>query len=229
MINGLSEIDIFKVVRPVIDGCELDSHDFPIIQAPTLDSIDWENIYPINYQNLSPKNDNSNAVALMFRYDKELLALWNNPLKRVPLFQGCMAVCTPDFSVYPSMNSNEIRHNRYMARWLGCTWQNYGCTVIPTIGWATPCTYDLCFAGVEEGCPVAISTIGCRAHQDVFWEGFEEMKRRIKPSVILVYGDMINGMAGKFIHFRYEDAFSKSGIQLRMNNVSQVFIIKEAV
>lgn len=55
------------------------------------------------------------------------------------------------------------------------------------------------------------------------------MKRRIKPSVILVYGDMINGMAGKFIHFRYEDAFSKSGIQLRMNNVSQVFIIKEAV
>lgn len=47
MINGLSEIDIFKVVRPVIDGCELDSHDFPIIQAPTLDSIDWENIYPI--------------------------------------------------------------------------------------------------------------------------------------------------------------------------------------
>ena len=35
MINGLSEIDIFKVVRPVIYECEIDTHDFPKNQHPT--------------------------------------------------------------------------------------------------------------------------------------------------------------------------------------------------
>lgn len=228
MFTGkMSEMEIYRVIRPVIGGCRFDSNDFPIIRRPALGVINWENIRPINYHNLSPQRDNSDAIALMFRYDKYLMALWNNPLRRIPLFRGCMAVCTPDFSVYSSMNSNEIRHNIYMSRWLGCTWQNYGCTVIPTIGWAEKDTYDICFGGIEEGCPVVISTIGCQRHRDVFLSGFNEMKRRINPPVIVVYGDMIEGMYGTFIHFRYKDSFSSKAVQLRMSGVSQIFTVRE--
>ena len=227
MIKGLTEFELYKVVRPVIGGCDLDSYYFPVIHKPAHNSIDWENIRPINYQSLSPRHDNSEVLALMFRYDKNLLALWNNPFKWIPLFQCCMAVSTPDFSAYASMNPNEIRHNIFMSRWLGCTWQNYGCTVLPTIGWAEEDTFDLCFGGIEEGCPVVISTVGCQDHRNVFLKGFNEMKKRIKPPIIIVYGDMIEGMCGTFIHFAYEDSFAKPEIQLRISRVSQIFTIEE--
>lgn len=115
----------------------------------------------------------------------------------------------------------------YMSRWLGKTWQNYGCTVYPTIGWALPDTYDLALSGVEKGSIVVISTLGCQNNPEIFLQGFNEMKRRIAPSLIIVYGDMIDGMTGRFVNFKYSDAFSKEFFQLSIEGVSQVFEIKE--
>lgn len=127
------------------------------------------------------------------------------------------------------MNYNEIRHNIYMNRWLGRTWQNYGVTVLPTIGWAGVDTFDMCFSAIEIGCPVIISTLGCQSHIDEFLLGFNEMKRRIRPTIIIVFGDMIKGMTGKFINFRYSDSFNSKYIQLKFEGISAVFEIKEVV
>ena len=125
------------------------------------------------------------------------------------------------------MNINDIRHNIYMSRWLGRTWQNYGCKVIPTIGWSLPNTYELCFNSVSFGSVVIISTIGCLENKEVFLSGFSEMKRRINPSLIIVYGEMIEGMTGKFLQYQYSDLFAKKHEQLRMKEFSPVFSIKE--
>ena len=121
------------------------------------------------------------------------------------------------------MNINDIRHNVYMSRWLGKTWQNYGCTVYPTIGWALPDTYDIVFGGVERGSIVIISTLGCQNNEDVFLDGFFEMKKRIDPPLIIVYGDMIEGMSGRFVNYKYSDAFFKENRQLRIEGLTQVF------
>ena len=90
-----------------------------------------------------------------------------------------------------------------------------------------PDTYDVVFGGVEKGSIVVISTLGCQNNAEVFLEGFNEMKKRIEPSLIIVYGDMIDGMTGRFVHFKYNEAFAKDSFQLCIEGLSQVFEIKE--
>ena len=229
MINGLNEFEKFKVIRPIIGNCEYDKFNMPIIRKTDSSLINWEKLKVIGIQNATRKTMDKNSLVLMFRYDKELMVLWNNPLKKIGLFQGFAAITTPDFSIYPTMNINEIRHNIYMARWLGVTWQNYNCTIFPTISWALPDTYDICFSGIEKGSIVVISTIGCMNHKDIFLAGFNEMKSRLDPPLIIVYGKMIRGMTGTFINFDYTDAFLRHSNyeQLQLFDVSRIFTIKE--
>ncbi len=145
MIKGLNEYEKYKVIRPIFAEFKYDEFQMPVIRKTGINEIDWNYIDVLGYQNLNKNDDNSNNLILMFNYDKVLLSLWNSPLKKIALFRTCAAIATPDFSIYPTMNYNEIRHNVYMNRWLGCTWQSYGCSVIPTIGWASPDTYDILF------------------------------------------------------------------------------------
>ena len=229
MINGLSEYEKYKVIRPVIGNCEYDRFDMPIIKRSDMSNIDWNNISAQGVQNLSKKHCNKDSLILMFLDDKKLLSLWNSPLKKTALFRTCAAITTPDFSIYPTMNMNDIRHNVYMNRWLARTWQNYGCTVIPTIGWAGDNTYDICFSAIETGSMVIVSTLGCKNHEKEFLDGFNEMKKRINPLLIIVYGDMIQGMTGRFLNFRYTDCFVTEYVQLKFEGLSSVFEIKEAV
>lgn len=228
MIHGLSEIDKFKVLRPIIGNCDCDKYNMPIIKKTDLNNVDWNNVYALGIQNLSPKTKTENAFVLMFNYDKRLSSLWNEPLKKVALLQSCAAISTPDFSIYPGMNINLILFNVFMNRWLGVTWQNYGCTVIPSVGWAKSDTYDICFSGIEKGSTIAISTLGCQNCKDDFLNGFYEMKKRIEPPFIIVYGEMIDGMTGTFLNFKYEDAFSSKYEQLKIPNMPALFSIKEA-
>ena len=229
MIKGLSDFEKFVVVRPIIGSCEYDIFDMPIIRKESAADLDWENISAIGIQNASTKTASKQKIVLMFVYDKRLIPLWNNPLKKVGLFHSFAAIATPDFSIYPAMNVNEIQHNVYMSRWLGVTWQNYGCTVFPTVGWALPNTYDICFSGIEKGSIVVISTIGCQSHKKEFLDGFKAMKTRINPPLIVVYGDMIEGMTGTFIHFRYKDTHcvNKDYEQIKIDGISNLFTIEE--
>lgn len=88
-------------------------------------------------------------------------------------------------------------------------------------------SYDVCFSGIEQGSPVVISTLGCKGNAEDFLAGFNEMKRRLTPSIIIVYGDMIKGMSGRFIRFSYQDSFATNASQLHMECVPRVFVVKE--
>ncbi|MBQ6004326.1 MAG: DUF4417 domain-containing protein [Clostridia bacterium] len=229
MIKGLTEYEKYKVVRPILGECKYDSFDMPVIRKTSMDVLDWDKLKVINYQNACVKTSSKNTLVLMFNYDKRLLALWNNPLKRIGLFQAFAAIGTPDFSIYPSMNTNEIRHNIFMSRWLGVTWQNYNCLTLPTVGWALPDTYDICFSGLEYGSIVIISTIGCQNRKREFLNGFAEMKARINPPLIIVFGDMIEGMTGTFVNYRYADSFRRKAKheQMFFDGISKIFTVKE--
>lgn len=226
MLYNLSNYEKYKVLRPIIGQHSLDSLQMPIIKKAKINSFDWNNLNVTNLQNCNSISNRSNTLLLCFNYDKKLLSLWNNPLKYVPIFQTYAAVATPDYSIYPNMHIYEITHNIYMSRWLGVTWQNYGCTIIPTVGWALPDTYDICFSGLEKNSIVIISTLGCHKEKEIFLQGFNEMKKRIQPPLIIVYGDMIKGMSGNFINFKYGDCFFKKYQQLRLN-IPKIFYIEE--
>lgn len=210
MIHGLTEYEKFKVLRPVLGNHILDKEDLPVMHKITEEMLDISRAIPLNIKNLSGKYNNSDKLVLPFNYDKDIIKYWNDPMKYIPVLQTTLAIGTPDYSAYVNMNPNEIRHNVYMNRWLGCLWQEYGINALPTIPWALPDTYDVCFGGIEEGGIVIISTMGCTEHSDVFYDGFYEMKKRIKPSLIIVYGDMLPEMYGRFVNYKYRDAFNNN-------------------
>lgn len=231
MLKGLTEDDKYKVIRPIIGEYMEDEYHLPIINKTSISNTDWTKIKPLNFKNMVSGVENKNKLILMFAYDKELSRFWNNPLKYIPQFSTASFISTPDYSVYASMNYNEIRHNVYKNRWLGKTWQNYGCKVIPTIQWCTPETYDICFSGIEKGSSVIISTLGCLENPIDFLNGFNEMKSRIDPEIIIVIGNMIPGMTGTFINYKYTDTFKQNDKyeQLSLIETSPIFKIKETL
>lgn len=227
MNKGLSEYDVYKVIRPLFGDVSYDQNNMPILNRADYSKINLDTLGIRGMQNMSVRNNNRNTLLTMFNYDKRLLSLWNSSLKKIPIFQTYAAVATPDFSLYPSMNYNEIRHNIFMSRWLGKTWQSYGCNVIPTVGWALPDTYDLCLGSIETGSVVIISTLGCSNYVNEFLNGFEEMKKRINPPIVIVVGDMLPGMTGTFINYKYVDGFVTTYEQLKFEGISNIFTIKE--
>ena len=52
---------------------------------------------------------------------------------------------------------------------------------------------------------------------------------RKDTSIIIVVGDMIEGMTGTFINFKYEDSFKNDHSQLKFKGISPIFDIKEVV
>lgn len=233
MIRGLTNEEKVKVIRPIMGYEKLD-HNMPIIKRVREEDVDFENMIPIGIQNLSTKYNNRKKFALMFNYDKILDRLWENPFKYIPKLQTAMVVATPDYSVYPVMNMIEIEHNIYKNRWLGNLWQAHNILVLPTLTWGDEDTYDVCFRGVEEGSIVVISTLGCEENEAVFLNGFKEMKKRIKPSLIIVYGNMIEGMTGRFINIKYDEAFNSNKKttrfkQLELFKKSIIFEVKDVI
>ena len=232
MNKGLSDYELYKVIRPTYGDFTLDQENMPVMHKVEAGSIDFNNANPTNLSNFTNKKDNSNRIVFPFNSDKVLEKYWNDPLKYIPLLQTCMLIGTPDYSLLPSMNPNLIRANVYRNRWIGCTWQNYGINAVPVIGWVKPDTYDVCFSGVEHGGVVMISTISCQTHKQEFLQGYNEMIKRISPSLIIVYGNMISGMTGTFINYTMKDCFndsvkSKNIKQESLFEISPIFTVKE--
>ena len=225
--KGLTEYEKFKILRPIIGDYELDEFDMPIIKNINQNNTDFEHLRPVVFNKLNRFEDKRNILSVTFCYDKVIESIWNKPLNRLHDFANCAAVATPDYSIYPKMNKNIVSFNTFRNRWLGVIWQNLGCNVFPTIGWCKPDTYDICFSGCQKGLPVVISTLGCKENLEVFFNGFSEMKKRLQPSIIIVIGDMIKGMTGKFVNFVFEDLFVSGKRQVRLNSLPQIFEIKE--
>lgn len=198
----------FYVQRPIPDGVMLDHFQMPVIKALHENEVDLESLVPINFQNIHKEEDNSHKLVLNYRYDSLLNQIWEKALQYIPLVVSFGAIVTPDFSVSASMNVHWLNQYVFRNRYLGCLWQSYGAKVIPSIPWDTPSTYDICFSGIEPGGIVCISTLGVKKNLEVFFAGFEEMKRRLQPSVIIVYGKIFQGMHGRFLSIPYTDAFA---------------------
>ena len=206
MAKELSTEKIFGLVRPLYQH-GYDRFRIPIMDKITEEMLDFHNVQPLNVQNLSIKNNNTRKLVLGFSEDDKIARFWNNPLKYIPRFQSAYAVATPDYSLHPQMDVPTYLNQIYKNRWLGCFWQEHGIRVVPSVGWTTEEWDELSFAGIEIGSVVVISTLGSKRDVDFFMRGYNEMIRRIEPPLIIVYGDMLPEMRGRFVNFRYEDSF----------------------
>ena len=221
-----SEEKIFNLVRPLYQHSYDNTFDIPIMSKVTEDRLDFSNVRPLNIQNLSIDNNNSYKFVLGFSHDDKIERFYNNPFKYVPRFQSAYAVAPPDYSLHPQMSLTTYLHQIHKNRWLGCFWQEHGIIALPSVGWTIEALDDLSFVGIEKGSIVVISTLGSKRDVDFFMRGYNEMVRRIEPPFIIVYGDMLPEMTGRFINFRYEDSFKPKiscCVQGVLFDLSQIF------
>lgn len=198
------------LTRLLLPGMEEDEQGMPIIKRPKLLGYDSKKIRLTNFKNLKTLKYRKETIISMFNYDDVLEAAWNDPLKYVSKFHDCLAVSSPDFSVLTNMNENEIKHNVFKSRWTGSLWQSMGVNVIPTISWAYEDTYNTCFSGLEKHSIVIISTIGVAENKEVFMKGFEELKARIEPELIIVMGTFYPEMTGDFLSYTLSETFTQN-------------------
>lgn len=127
--------------------------------------------------------------------DYQFVRVWNSPDKYIPLLKRFAAVLAPDFSTYTDMPRAMQIYNHYRKHWVARYLSDSGITVIPTISWSTPDSYEWCFEGEPRNSVVAISTVGCMKGEarELFLMGFEEMKRQLCPTQIICYGAEIDG------------------------------------
>jgi len=129
------------------------------------------------------------AAVHFFLFDAFFESVWNHPNKALRYLEGFQAVLTPDFSLNTEMPLVIQQWNTYRSRWCGAHWQTRGYTVIPTVAWSQPASYDFCFAGLPRYSPVALTTLGIRSRdaRAAFLHGFAALIERVQPGVVLCY------------------------------------------
>ena len=165
-------------------------YQMPIIQK---EIVETPANSPIGFNYVLSTKETDRAVH-MFLDDYQIERLWGNPENYVERLMEFYCVFTPDFSLYSDMPIAMQIWNTYRSRLVGQIMQDYGITVIPTVSWGLPETFEFCFDGIEEGSICVVSTIGVKrdeAATQMWREGMDEMIKRIKPSAIWCYGGQV--------------------------------------
>lgn len=114
---------------------------------------------------------------------------------------------SPDFSMYADMPLPFQIWNLFRNRFCGAYWQSLGIKVVPTVAWAGRSTFSWCFAGLEKGTNVAVSTIGVLNEDKSLGEfaaGFMAMVGIVEPKTVLIYGRKFPGeLPGKIHYYPY--------------------------
>lgn len=171
----------------------------------------------------------SEYIAHFFYDDFKFISAWREPDKYVERLRNFKAVISPDFSLYTDFPMALQILSCYRRQWCGAYWQALGIDVIPDVIWGEPDTFEWCFDGIPEGGTVAVSSVGVKRDKDwngkglnLFKLGFDEMIKRLHPTTILYYGDMIDGLEGNIIRIPsfYEQKREKLNEMSRLKNIS---------
>lgn len=189
------------------DECDL-TQDF--WQMPIIHKTDFipDDLIGFKYAMQTPDEDRPKSGIHCFIDDYQFERLWNRPDEYIDLISGFQCFISPDFSLYMDMTRPTKIWNIYRSRLIGAYYQKKGITVIPTVNWAEPETYDFCFKGLEKGGTIAVSTISCKedpACLKMWLDGMAETMKQLKPKTILMYGGKIDFDFGKTKVIYYEN------------------------
>lgn len=173
----------------------------PVHEIPTIDR--W---IGFNYVKTTHKKKLKNTAVHFFIDDYQFERVWNQVNIYTPLLKKFSCVLSPDFSMYTDFPKAVQIYNKYRNHWLTAYWQEQGMIVIPTILWSTENHWDWQFEGYPKNSIVAVSNVGCmqdKESKEMFNAGFEEMKRRLEPELILFYCHKFDNYDGPIRYIRY--------------------------
>lgn len=187
---------------------EYNSHgkwNIPLIKKQ---AIDVENISLIACSDTRSNDNETNTKngVHFFVDDYRFNGIYNNPERSLKKYSQYAFLLSPDFSTYADMNLWRQLESVAKNRWCGCYWQEQGLTVIPTISWSTPRSYEFCFDGVEKHSIVGIGMIGCKQNKKEFLRGYDYMLRKIEPEAVICFGAPFDEMRGNIIPVDYRSS-----------------------
>lgn len=136
-------------------------------------------------------------VPYMFIEDSKQACFLSNPRAHSDILDRAYAVCSTDYSVFLDVPSELNKAVILINRFIASKFQEYGRYVILTLTWSDSSTFDAAFGNIQDGCIVAISTLGVKNWQ-VFADGFMEMLSRFKPEKICWYGTIPSWVWGVY-------------------------------
>ena len=227
---SLSDKEKFNLIKPLPEGWPKDEKGVPFLKRDiALDKIDWNNVKYTSHSNIKSVKDKENTIILNYQYDKSINCIYNDIFNYALKVHNFLAITTPDYSAYMNMEPWKIEENVSHNLWVGVWLQYLNLMVIPTITWANERTYDICFNHIEKGSVVTISTIGVSNCQKEFLKGFNEMMKRIEPSLVLIKGKPIKGMFGNLLFIDFNETFSNKNeyVQLHLFELVRTQKIKK--
>lgn len=150
-----------------------------------------QDLVGFNYAKTTPVERRKGKGLHFFIDDYQFERVWTSPGRYLEYLRGYDCVLTPDFSLYMDMPAPMQAWNRYRSQALGWWWARQGITVVPTLSWAQPESYEFCFSGVPTHSTVAVSTVGVKGDAGataVWLDGMRDAMRRLEPSRVLLYG-----------------------------------------
>lgn len=181
------------------NGESVGAYDMPLIRKQ---DIDVEKIQLLCYADARNGDEkNKDKTIHFFTYDWKFGKVYDNPDEELEKLGQYYALFSPDFSVFTNMPLALQIESVFKNRWCGAFWQSRGLRVIPTVSWGDERSFDFCFDGIEEGSAVVVCTY-CRENcEEDFMLGYNEMMKRIKPSVVLCYDEPFPAMTGNIKEF----------------------------
>ncbi len=174
-------------------------YNFPIIKKQ---DIDIEKISFLSYSNAKKEDsENKDKTIHFFTYDWKFEKVYEKADEELEKLKQYYCLLSPDFSIFTNMPLALQIQSIFKNRWCGAYWQSKGLKVIPTLSWGDESSFDFCFDGIEQGSIVAVSTYYREICEEEFMLGYNEMLKRIKPSVVLCYDEPFKSMTGNIKEF----------------------------
>ena len=169
-----------------------------------MQDVSLEKLSLIGYDKINQSDEKEKTVHF-FLDDYRFESLYKNPDDKIEQLKKFSAVMSPDFSMFTEMPVSLQLYNCFRNRWVGAYLQSKGIRVIPTVRWGSLESFNFCFDGIEQGCTVAVSTLGIKNEKSHFMLGYNEMRRRIRPKKIICYGKPFEDMKGDIIEIDYAE------------------------
>ncbi len=180
-------------------GNSVGKYNFPLIKKQ---NIDVEKIKFLSYSNTKKDdNENKDKTIHFFTYDWKFENVYENPEEELKKLSQYFCLLSPDFSIFTNMPRALQIESVFKNRWCGAYWQSNNLNVIPTVSWGDESTFEFCFDGVEKGSIVAVCTYYRENCEEEFMLGYNEMLKRIKPSLVICYDEPFKSMTGKIKEF----------------------------
>lgn len=179
--------------------------EIPIVRKQT---VCLDNVSLISCSDTRPHDSNINTVrgVHFFVDDYRFNGIYRNPEKSLDKYSQYAFLLTPDYSTYADMQPWRQLESVAHSRWCGAYWQSKGLTVLATVSWGGPSSYNYCFDGIEKGAIIAVGMVGCKLNKKSFLQGYDAMFERLSPKAVICFGVPFPEMRGNLIPVDYRSS-----------------------